>query len=237
MENEKSDMHLESEYVSKLDDRPAQTSLPGCAAGETELNRLKHSVAALGSRCLSLEQELVKKEQEAQYEAQERLRTVLRVTVYYDAGNGYNEQQKVAQSVACNGKGLASFWIHLPENALGLRLDPGEDACIIRNLTFSDSRVYGVPLEGYALNNNSYIFGKSDPNIFLQGKEQFLTTEQIQVSFEYERLTQDDVCDAVQNLRLRVAQLDQELKALYASSSWRLTAPIRAIKQLFSGRT
>lgn len=237
LENKKSDIHRDPKHGSKLDDRPAQTGLPGCAAGELELDRLKHSVAALGRRCLSLEQELIKKEQEAQREAQERLRTALHISVYYDTGNGYSEQQKVTQLVVCDGRGFTSFEIILPEDALELRLDPGDDACIIKKLAFSDPVIRAVPPDGYILNENSYIFSKPDPNIYLDGKNPFSAAEPIRISFEYERLKEGDVCDAIQTLRHRVAQLDQELSALYTSSSWRLTAPIRAIKQLLSRRT
>lgn len=194
------------------------------------IQRLKRSVATLGERCLTLEQELLRQEIPEKH-TQCELQPPLHVTIYYDTGDGYSEEQKIVRPVLLDKTGQASLCFCLPVDASGVRVDPGEEACVIKNLTFSDGQITGIPLGGYLVNNQSFIFSKPDPNILLAGKTVFSTTEEIRIYFEYRRLEEEALLQMLQNLQTRVAQLEQELNVLYQSTSWRITAPIRAIRQ------
>lgn len=113
--------------------------MPQDLAEATEMiQSMRNSIAALGQRCLTLEQKLQQYgagTEEDALDNQCRLRSILHLTIYYETGHGYNEEQKIARSVILDGIGWGKVHFHLPEDASGIRLDPDDYPCVMQNFT------------------------------------------------------------------------------------------------------
>lgn len=210
--------------------------------------RMRENIAVLGKRCLSLEQELLEQHELLKQEAKS---VSLPVTIYYDTGAGYNEGQKLIQTVAVPEAGPAFLSFSLPEDAIAIRLDPGEIPCIVKDISFANKEIIPVAANGLQLNPNFFLFSREDPNISLTGISEFLSSKTISCSFLYEQLSNKTVCTAFDILKEQLAYLTEshiqernilthEIELLRSSSSWRVTRPFRCIKRLFMrlfGRT
>lgn len=196
--------------------------------------RLRSGITALGKRCLSLEQELVE-----QAQPEDSVLLPPAIVIYYDTGEGYSETQKLLHMAEVSPEGEVFVTIQLPEDARAIRLDPGEQPCVITNLSFSDHRIIPVPSNGYRQSADCLLFTRDDPNISLTGKVVFPASEEIICHFRYEAVTCAPLCAAFNalndQLEAHLAQAglwQREVEAMRNSASWKLTAPIRALKRL-----
>lgn len=228
-----------TDVMPPIPDRAPATGLPereGQAV--SSISHLRSGIAALGRRCLSLEQELAT---QAVAELQREATASLLISVYYDTGDGYSEGQKQLYIVEAEELEEVFITIDLPEDANAIRLDPGEQPCVITNLSFSDDRIVPVPSNGYAAGPDCFLFVRADPNISLTGKTSFPASEEIRCSFRYQEIKCAELCDAFDALYMQLGaqeaelhQCKREIEAMRNSTAWKLTAPIRALKRLLS---
>lgn len=205
---------------------------------EAALQRIKELEAyvdALAKHSLSLEKKLLEAEENDEEAAP--IAYPMSIALFYENGHGLSEEQVVKETVTPKGN-LFTVVLKLPEKASYLRLDPGESPCVIRNL------IIDPPLEmsaenGIVLDNGIMVFDVSDPNIGLKREGGFHAGEKIALSFEYECLFQDRQNGLIgmmaadcQAERRELHALQQELDAIRASTSWKITQPLRALKNL-----
>ena len=159
-----------------------------------------------------------------------------------------------------------------PTDARALRLDPGELACCVTDLSISDERLECRAMNGIQLQEDCLLFLDVDPNLTVQSTVPFAAGMKFAVTYHYYPLgrfqheqpgkallqalsaiklraeaEQNDLRGQLQaalaeNTRLNNqltelqnsrAAYENSLENLYESSSWRLTAPLRALHRLF----
>ena len=162
----------------------------------------------------------------------------------------------------------------LPTDARALRLDPGELACCVTDLSISDERLEYCAVNGVSLQDDCLLFLDVDPNLTITGSVPFTAGMKFAVTYHYYPLgrfqheqpgkallqalsaiklqaeaEQKETAQALQEARAEITRLNQQLQEmqnsreayenslenLYESSSWRLTAPLRAVRRLFRG--
>ena len=153
----------------------------------------------------------------------------------------------------------------LPADARALRLDPGELACCLTGLEISDERIRFRPVNGTPLRDGCLLFLDPDPNLLLECPTGFSKGMKFAVTYQYYPLgnflreqpgkallealdalkkQQQDIervyAEELQSLRAQREQdrlaYDAALESMTRSSSWRLTAPLRALRSIFRGR-
>ncbi|MDO4838834.1 MAG: hypothetical protein Q4B32_10670 [Clostridia bacterium] len=204
-----------------------------------KIKELEAYVDALAKHSLSLEKKLLVAEENDEVSAP--IACPMCIALFYENGYGLSEEQVVKETVTPKGD-LFTAVLKLPEDAAYLRLDPGDDPCVIRNL------IIDPPLEmsaenGIALDSGIMVFDVSDPNIGLKREGGFHAGEKITLSFEYERLFQDQQNSLIGMLATdcqaesrELHALQQELGAICTSKSWKITHPIRTLKRLLQHR-
>ena len=160
----------------------------------------------------------------------------------------------------------------LPTDARALRLDPGELACCVTDLSISDDRLELRPANGIRLQDDCLLFLDIDPNLNVAGSVPFAAGMKLAVTYHYYPLgrfqheqpgkallkalnviklqadaEKNNILEQLQASRAEVTQLNRQLQelqssraayensleTLYESSSWRLTAPLRALRRFF----
>lgn len=235
MEEKEINQKFDQEKLSVPIAPAEQECMPQDLDAATEMiQRMRKSISVLGQHCLALEQELQQFQIDAEEDALDmdcQLRNILHITVYYETDQGYNERQKIVRSVTLDQAGHGALHLQIPEKADSIRLDPDDFPCAVRNLAVSYSGVDMVPVNGTGIKENSFVFTKWDPGIIIKSAKQFSTKEEIDISFEYERLIDGPVLSAINTLQSNIVRQQQELDKIKRSTSWRLTAPVRAIKR------
>lgn len=201
-----------------------------------KIKELEAYVDALAKHSLSLEKKLLEAEENDEESAP--IAYPMSISLFYENGRGLSEEQVIKETVTPKGN-LFTAVLKLPEDAAYLRLDPGDDPCVIRNL------IIDPPLEmsaenGITLDSGIMVFGASDPNIGLKREGGFHAGEKITLSFEYECLFQNrqhgfigTMAADCQTESRKLHALQQELDAMRSSTSWKITRPIRTLKSLF----
>ena len=235
MEEKKINQKFDQDNISVPTAPTEEECMPQDLATATEMiRRMRKSITVLGQRCLSLEQGLQKYQLEAEEDVLDtncRLRNILHITVYYETEQGYDEQHKITRSAILDQAGHGALHLQLPENAASIRLDPDDFPCTVRDLTVSRPGVEMAPVNGIGAGENGFIFTKRDPGIIIKSAQLFSANEEFDISFAYERLMDGPLLSAVSALQVDVVRQQQELVKLNQSTSWRLTAPVRAVKR------
>ena len=150
----------------------------------------------------------------------------------------------------------------LPEDARAVRLDPGELACCITDLAISDERISFQSVNGLMLQEDCLLFLDVDPNLSLHCTTGFSAGMKFAVNYHYYPLGRflnelklknaaaaQEADEMLQASRAECMRLNQQLLTLQgiqheyqvsletirASSSWRLTAPLRRLLTLLRG--
>lgn len=162
---------------------------------EQQLQLSDEGVSRLAQRCFALEQEvqtyiaaLPKKENLSDSHA------LLQPVLYFNTGTGFSQKDMLVPPDFDideeTGQVSASF--ELPEDAVGLRLDPGELPCGLMDLTFSDDRLVGHPSNGREFSNHTFLFDLPDPNLAICGLDLFPAGLKFTVSYSYAPLEKLD---------------------------------------------
>ncbi len=151
---------------------------------EEQLALSDDGVSTLARRCLALEQELAAR---VQPEDEGLDRALTRLTLYYDRGLGFSQQDSLSSVDSAyqedSGTVIASFT--MPCEVRAIRLDPGELPCYITELSFSDDRFCATPDGGIALDKERMIFLHVDPKLYLSGISRIPAGMELTVSYRY----------------------------------------------------
>ena len=242
---------------------------------EQQLRLSDEGVSRLAQRCLELEQQVLKYEAVlASQGADTEQGALLLPQLFYDSGSGFSPHEclTVAPDSYDELTHDVSAVFTLPTDARALRLDPGELACCVTDLSISDERLECRAMNGIQLQEDCLLFLDVDPNLTVQSTVPFAAGMKFAVTYHYYPLgrfqheqpgkallqalsaiklraeaEQNDLRGQLQaslaeNTRLNNqltelqnsrAAYENSLENLYESSSWRLTAPLRALHRLF----
>ena len=242
---------------------------------EQQLRLSDEGVSQLAQRCLELEQQLLVCQTElAKHSTETDNFTLTLPQLFYDSGSGYSPREclTVAEDAYDELTHEVSAVFTLPTDARALRLDPGELACCVTDLSISDERLECRAMNGIQLQEDCLLFLDVDPNLTVQSTVPFAAGMKFAVTYHYYPLgrfqhkqpgkallqalsaiklraeaEQNDLRGQLQaalaeNTRLNNqltelqnsrAAYENSLENLYESSSWRLTAPLRALHRLF----
>lgn len=155
---------------------------------EQQLRLSDEGVSRLAERCLSLEQQLLVCQAELTKQSGVNQPAVLILPqLFYDSGNGFSagECLTVTEEVYNEMTREVSAVFVLPADARALRLDPGELACCITDLSISDERVRCRAANGLALRDGSFLFMGADPNLLLESPTGFSEGLKFAVTYHY----------------------------------------------------
>ena len=224
---------------------------------EQQLKLSDEGVSRLAQRCLELEQQVLNYQAAlARHGSDNEPAALTLPQLFYDS--------ELTHEV--------SAVFTLPTDARALRLDPGELACCVTDLSISDERLECRAMNGIQLQEDCLLFLDVDPNLTVQSTVPFAAGMKFAVTYHYYPLgrfqheqpgkallqalsaiklraeaEQNDLRGQLQaalaeNTRLNNqmtelqnsrAAYENSLENLYESSSWRLTAPLRALHRLF----
>ena len=244
---------------------------------EQQLRLSDEGVSQLAQRCLELEQQLLVCQTElAKHSTETDNFTLTLPQLFYDSGSGYSPREclTVAEDAYDELTHEVSAVFTLPTDARALRLDPGELACCVTDLSISDERLECRAMNGIQLQEDCLLFLDVDPNLTVQSTVPFAAGMKFAVTYHYYPLgrfqheqpgkallsalntiklqaeaEKNDVLEQLQaalaeNTRLNNqltelqnsrAAYEDSLENLYESSSWRLPAPLRALRRLLRG--
>ena len=260
-------------------DAPQTLDAAGSRVAELEqqLRLSDEGVSRLAQRCLELEQQVLKYEAVlASQGADTEQGALLLPQLFYDSGSGFSPHEclTVAPDSYDELTHEVSAVFTLPTDARALRLDPGELACCVTDLSISDERLECRAMNGIQLQEDCLLFLDVDPNLTVQSTVPFaagmkfavtyhyyplgrfqheqpgkallsaLTTIKLQAEAEKNNVLEQLQAALAENTRLNNqltelqssrAAYEDSLENLYESSSWRLTAPLRALRRLLRG--
>ena len=160
-----------------------QTPAQRIAELEQQLALSDQGVSRLAQRCLALEQQLAALEKHESYDNM----SLFRLTVYYDYGLGFSEQDALTAPVsaysAANHSVSAIF--ELPREVRALRIDPGELPCYVAGLTVSDERMHAEPNAALPLDEDKTLFLGFDPQFRLEFADRLPAGTRFSVSYTY----------------------------------------------------
>lgn len=244
---------------------------------EQQLRLSDEGVSRLAERCLELEQQVFAYQAAFAKRGSENDSAALTLPqLFYDSGSGLSQREclTVTEEAYDELTHEVSAVFTLPTDARALRLDPGELACCVTNLSISDDRMELVPAKGLTLEEGCILFLDPDPNLNVVSSIPFTAGMKLAVNYHYYPLGhfQDEqpgkaLLRALNAIKLQadeeqkqllaqlntahaeIAQLKAELQettnnrdeyetsleTVYESSSWKLTAPLRALRSLLRG--
>lgn len=244
---------------------------------EQQLKLSDEGVSRLAQRCLELEQQVLTYQAALAKHSTENDSSALALPqLFYDSGAGFSQREclTVTEDAYDELTHEVSAVFTLPTDARALRLDPGELACCVTDLSISDDRLELRPANGLRLQDDCLLFLDPDPNLNVTGSVPFAAGMKFAVTYHYYPLgrfqheqpgkslikalnaiklqaetEKNDVLEQLQVSRAEISQLNKQLQELqssraayetsletvYKSSSWKLTAPLRAVRRLFHG--
>ena len=140
-------------------------------------------VSKLAQRCLALEQQLAQLEKHESYDNM----SLFRLTLYYDCGLGFSEQDTLPAPVSAysvNNHSVSAIF-ELPREAKAIRLDPGELPCYVVGMTISDERIHAAPVTALSLDEEKTLFLNVDPQFYAECPERLPAGTKFSVSYTY----------------------------------------------------
>ena len=244
---------------------------------EQQLKLSDEGVSRLAERCLELEQQVLTYQAAlAKHSSGSEPAALTLPQLFYDSGSGYSPREclTVTDDAYDELTHEVSAVFTLPTDARALRLDPGELACCITDLSISDDRLGLRPANGIRLQDDCLLFLDVDPNLTVTGSVPFAAGMKFAVNYHYYPLgrfqheqpgkallkalnavklqaetEKNDVLEQLHASREEISRLNGQLQELqnsraayetsletvYKSTSWKLTAPLRAVFRLFRG--
>lgn len=244
---------------------------------EQQLKLSDEGVSRLAERCLELEQQVLTYQAAlAKHSSETESAALTLPQLFYDSGSGFSPRECLTATEDAYDELTheVSAVFTLPTDARALRLDPGELACCVTDLSISDDRLELRAANGIRLQDDCLLFLDVDPNLSLHCTTGFSAGMKFAVNYHYYPLGRflheqpgKSLLRALNELKLKNAAAAQEademlqasraecmrlnqqlltlqgiqheyqvsLETIRASSSWRLTAPLRRLLTLLRG--
>jgi len=244
---------------------------------EQQLKLSDEGVSRLAQRCLELEQQVLAYQSALAKQNTDATPSVLTLPqLFYDSGAGFSQREclTVTEEAYDELTHEVSAVFVLPTDARALRLDPGELACCVTDLSISDARLSFCPINCIQLQDDCLLFLDVDPKLNITGPARFNSGLKFAVTYHYYPLDhfqheqpgkallsalnaiklqaeteKNDLLEQLHVSRVEISELNKQLQELqssrqayetsletvYKSSSWKLTAPLRALRGLFHG--
>ena len=206
---------------------------------EQQLKLSDEGVSRLAQRCLELEQQVLNYQAAlARHGSDNEPAALTLPQLFYDTGSGFSPRECLIAAEDAHNELTheVSVTFVLPEDARAVRLDPGELACCITDLAISDERISFQSVNGLMLQEDCLLFLDVDPNLSLHSTVPFAAGMKFAVTYHYYplgRFQHEQPGKALLQALSAIAAYENSLENLYESSSWRLTAPLRALHRLF----
>ena len=155
---------------------------------EQQLRLSDEGVSRLAQRCLELEQQLLLCQTELSRHCAETDNTVLALPqLFYDTGSGLSPRECLIAPEDCYNELTheVSAVFTLPTDARALRLDPGELACCVTDLSISDERLECRAMNGIQLQEDCLLFLDVDPNLTVRSTVPFAAGMKFAVTYHY----------------------------------------------------
>ncbi len=130
-----------------------------------------------------------------------------RIQIYYDRGNGFQEEDSLYMPDVYVDEGRVEAQIPLDGNVRAVRIDPADRSCIVKilELSLNDKAVplkKHVETNGRAVKGGYYIFDTTDPNINvkLQGLDRY-GEDMISLKMELVHVPEDMAGDIIGEIR------------------------------------
>lgn len=160
---------------------------------EQQLRLSDEGVSRLAERCLTLEQQLLTCQNALSKDSPDPVAApLLFPQIFYDAGNGFSPQECLTVTEDCYNElthEVSAIFV-LPTDARALRLDPGDLACCLTELSLSDERIRCRAVNGIEVRDSCYLFMEPDPNFLLQSPTGFAEGMRFAVNYRYYPLQQ-----------------------------------------------
>ena len=133
---------------------------------EQQLKLSDEGVSRLAQRCLELEQQVLNYQAAlARHGSDNEPAALTLPQLFYDSGSGYSPREclTVAEDAYDELTHEVSAVFTLPTDARALRLDPGELACCVTDLSISDERLECRAMNGIRLQEDCLLFLDVDP--------------------------------------------------------------------------
>ena len=143
---------------------------------EQQLKLSDEGVSRLAQRCLELEQQVLNYQAAlARHGSDNEPAALTLPQLFYDSGSGYSPREclTVAEDAYDELTHEVSAVFTLPTDARALRLDPGELACCVTDLSISDERLECRAMNGIQLQEDCLLFLDVDPNLTVQSTVPF----------------------------------------------------------------
>ena len=155
---------------------------------EQQLKLSDEGVSRLAQRCLELEQQVLNYQAAlARHGSDNEPAALTLPQLFYDSGSGYSPREclTVAEDAYDELTHEVSAVFTLPTDARALRLDPGELACCVTDLSISDERLECRAMNGIQLQEDCLLFLDVDPNLTVQSTVPFAAGMKFAVTYHY----------------------------------------------------
>jgi len=174
--------------------------------------------------------------------------------LFIDQGNGISEESSIRLPVVGNDEVQTfTFDISKYENIANLRLDPLNDSCVIEIERLVLVKVDGsevdltpkISANVCSHHGKAYFFEHFDPQIYFEGlsAEELKGSESLEMVVRYAHIAKDavhvcanQIANDKNHLVNMLEQTKKELDQTKSSLSWRITQPLRKIKQTLKGK-
>lgn len=155
---------------------------------EQQLKLSDEGVSRLAQRCLELEQQVLNYQAAlARHGSDNEPAALTLPQLFYDSGSGYSPREclTVAEDAYDELTHEVSAVFTLPTDARALRLDPGELACCVTDLSISDERLECRAMNGIRLQEDCLLFLDVDPNLTVCSTVPFAAGMKFAVTYHY----------------------------------------------------
>jgi len=182
------------------------------------------------------------------------IKVINEIQLFIDQGNGISEESSIRLPVAGNDEVQTfTFDISSYENIANLRLDPLNDSCVIEIeklvlVKVDESEVdliAKISANVCSHHGKAYFFEHFDPQIYFEGlsAEELKGSESLEMVVRYAHIAKDavhvcanQIANDKNHLVNMLEQTKKELDQTKSSLSWRITQPLRKIKQTLKGK-
>ena len=163
--------------------------------------------------------------------------------LFLDHGNSFTEENSIKLPVAQNSE-IQEFTFDLSDKPAmtNLRLDPLNDACVteIESLRLIKNDGTEIELREQLSSNaiihhgKSYFFDTIDPICYFTSVD-FKDAQKLITHIRYVHIGRDALEMSNRHIKLELEQTKGELEQTKANPSWRVTKPLRKMKQILKG--
>ena len=143
---------------------------------EQQLKLSDEGVSRLAERCLELEQQVLTYQAAlAKHSSETESAALTLPQLFYDSGSGFSPRECLTATEDAYDELTheVSAVFTLPTDARALRLDPGELACCVTDLSISDDRLELRAANGIRLQDDCLLFLDVDPNLTVKSSVPF----------------------------------------------------------------